>query len=255
MISIHSMAKKELELYWLELAREIKPALFRGDLLVGESPDFVLVDGARQLGVEVTRFVYPHREGEPIPEEQAGLRRSVLARARREFAQRSALKLRVGVMFKPRVALTAPRARALATQLAGWLSANVRGASDRVQRRWTESLPSELSSVYTTVVPSSANAHWYQAQAGWVSTADSKAVAEVVAKKETKVAEYQIRCTELALLIIFDGEPRWRRVVHAPPQATGFSVGSSFDYVYCLDILEKRLVEIPAHGPHSLRCR
>jgi hypothetical protein len=246
------MAKKDLELHWLERAREIRPDLFCGDLNANESPDFLLVHEARVLGIEVTQFVYPRNEGEPIPEEQAGLRHSVLARARREFAQMSAARLRVGVVFKPKVALTAPRARELATQLARWLSDNVRDAADTVQQRWTESIPPELSSIHTSVVSSAATAHWYPAQAGWYSTADSEAVADVAAAKEARIAEYRTKCAELALLIVFDGEPRWGRIVHAPPHIPRFSVVSSFDFVYCLDVFEKRLVEISVSGPSNM---
>jgi hypothetical protein len=114
--------------------------------------------------------------------------------------------------------------------------------------------PPELSSVYATVVPSAANAHWYPAEAGWTITADSQAVADVVAAKEARIAEHRNRCTELALLIVFDGAPRWSRIVHAPPRLPGFSVASAFDFVYCLDVFEKRLVEIPVSGPSNARC-
>ena len=239
------MAKKDIELNWLERAREIRPELFRGDLTATESPDFVLVHEARVLGVELTRFVYSRREGEPIPEEQAGLRQRLLAWARDEYAQTSATKLRVGVVFKPDLVLSAARTRDLATRLASWLSANMRGAPEMVQRRWTESIPAEFASVYATVVPSAANAHWYPAEAGWATSADAQAVAGVVAAKEGRIPEYRTRCEEIARLIVFDGAPRWSRILHAPDDPPGFSVPSAFDFVYCLDIFEKRLVEIP----------
>jgi hypothetical protein len=60
------MSKKGLELHWLELARDIRPDPFDGELVAGEAPDFVLTQDGSTTGVEVTRYSSHRRQGEPI---------------------------------------------------------------------------------------------------------------------------------------------------------------------------------------------
>lgn len=71
--------KKELELHWLESARKIRPDLFAGEIKSSEAPDFLRVHHGRRLGVALTRYSNPPRDGEPVPEEQTGLRWKVVA--------------------------------------------------------------------------------------------------------------------------------------------------------------------------------
>lgn len=245
------MNKKSLEQYWFELARSLQPAWFPGDATQGESPDIVLVRDGATIGVELTRYSNPARSGEPVPEEQTGLRKTVLHRAKRKFESRSETQLRVGVVFSPSAKLHPSRVQTLSDAIASWLLFRLAG-----QPEWTRAqadagdedgdwLPPELSAVFALVTPSLSNTHWYPAQAGWVSHASGEDVARIVAAKERKLASYREKCERAVLLIVFDGTPHSARAVHAPTEPLEFAISTKFDAVYCLDELERRLVSIP----------
>ena len=245
------MTKKELELHWLESARKIRPDLFGGEIESREAPDFLLVRDGRRLGVELTRYSNPNRDGEPIPEEQTGLRQKVMALARSQFAKRSESRLRVGVVFNPSQVLRAGRVRTIAEEIACHLLSHLDSAPEWSRLQWkpaddphTPEIP-EVSSVFASVVPSVANTHWYPAQAGWVSEADHNELTRIVHSKDAKVKLYRKACETVMLLIVFDGSPHWGRAMHAPVAPVSFSVATSFDLICCLDVLEKRLVVVP----------
>jgi len=242
------MSKKDLERQWLERARDLRPELFAGEILPGEVPDFVLVEAGIRKGVEVTRYVTSRRVGEPIGEEQNGLRRKVLRLSRNRFSQASSTRLRVGAVFRPVPPIRADRVSPLVQAISDYLVAHGDGTEwARVEWRANDdnSVPPELLSLFATVVPSEASTHWYPADAGWVSHADGGEIGRIVGAKAAKVDQYRKRCEEVSLLIVFEGTPHSARAVHAPEGLVSFSVSTRFDRVYCLDVLERRLVEIP----------
>jgi hypothetical protein len=246
------MNKKDRELYWLERARDVRPDLFGGVVLPREAPDFVLVRGDIRHGVEITRFVQESRAGEPIGEEQTGLQWKVVGIAKKEFVTRSQTQLRLGAVFRPGIRLRAARVHHLAREIADYFTARLDGAGDWTRATWNgndEAMPSELSSVFATVVPSIGNTHWYPAQAGWVSNADRAAISRIISGKEKHVRRYREECDELSLLIVFEGKPHSARAVHAPEDPVRFLVESRFDRVFCLDVFEKRLVDLPISVP------
>jgi hypothetical protein len=244
--------KKDLELYWLEQARSVRPDLFAGNVLSHEAPDFVLQRDGFRHGVELTRYVNEPTPGEPIGEEQTGLRRKLLALAKNEFATHSTTKLRVGVVFHGTARLRAVRLPSLAKNIAKYLSLKTAGSPEWSHVKWDadddDDFPPELSTLFATVVPSIGNTHWYPAQAGWVSNADSAAIRRIVAAKEKNVERYRQQCDDLSLVIVFEGTPHSARAVHAPEEPIGFAIPTQFDRVLCLDVLEKRLVDVPVRA-------
>lgn len=241
--------KKDLELYWLERARDVRPDLFSGTLLHSEAPDFVLVNAGSRHGVEITRFVHDTRPGEPIGEEQTGLRKRVMERAKKEFALRSETNLRVGAVFHPSTRLRAVRVTALARAISEYFVETLSGATEWTRATWDadddDKIPGELLKVFATVIPSVPNTHWYPAQAGWVSHADSEEINRIVAAKERNIPRYREQCDQLSLLMVFEGTPHSARAIHAPKGPINFSIATRFDRVFCLDVLEKRLVKVP----------
>jgi len=241
--------KKDLELYWLEQARSVRPDLFPGDVLSHEAPDFVLQQDGFRHGVELTRYVNEPRPGEPIGEEQTGLRKKLLALAKNEFAAHSTTRLRVGVVFHGAARLRTAHLPVLAKKIADYLIVKTAGTSEWTHVTWNadddEEFPLEFSSLFATVVPSIGNTHWYPAQAGWVSNADSAAISRIIAAKEKNIGRYREQCDDLSLVIVFEGMPHSARAVHAPEAPVSFAIPTRFDRVLCLDVLEKRLVDVP----------
>jgi hypothetical protein len=241
--------KKDFELYWLERARDLRPDLFAGTVVSMEAPDFVLVNEPSRHGVELTRFVHDLRPNLPIGEEQTGLRRKVMELAKKDFSMRSQTKLRVGAVFHGSIPLRRTRVPELAKAIAGYFAERLSGDSAWAQATWDgdddESIPRELLKAFATVVPSVSNTHWYPAQAGWVSHADYDEINRIVAAKEKNVVRYRTRCDELSLVIVFEGTPHSARAIHAPMGPVSFSILTRFDRVLCLDVLEKRLVDLP----------
>lgn len=242
------MTKKDLEAHWLGIAQSCNPSLFPGTPVPSESPDFILVSDAVRLGVELTRFTFSRRPGRPIPEEQTGRRRKILILARRQVDALSGTHLRVGIVFSDHVPIEGSRIPAIVDAIARCLCSTIVDAPVWTRARWVfdgdPQLPAEISRVFATVVPSIANTPWYPADAGWVSYVDENDIHRVVSAKESKLTRYESRCDRAMLLIVFEGRPQDSRVVHAPETNAGIVVRTGFASILCLDVLEKRLVEL-----------
>ena len=250
------MSKKDFERHWLDLARAARPDLLSGTVTPGEAPDFLISRESGTLGVEVTRYSHRSVPDQPAPEQQTGLRRKILKLAKQRFASRSATWLRVGAVFNAYTVIPDRRVDPLASAIADELFNRLHGAPEWSRTRWSADdeacvnpPPSELATVYATVVPSVGNTPWYPAQAGWVEYASAVEVARIVAAKESKVSGYRQRCDKIALLIAFEGTPHAAQAVHAPEPPIEYVLRTAFDQLLCLDVLEKRVVEVQTCAP------
>ena len=246
------MSTKDRERLWMDIARAARPDLLRGELLSGESPDFVLTAGEESFGVEITSYAREISVGESAPEEQTGLRLKLLSLAKKAFAKRSATQLRVGCVFSGSPALHYTRLPAIAAEIVDYLFARLDGAAEWTHVHWSSEdegievePPAEITSVYARVVPSVGNMHWYPAQAGWVSYASKAEIERTVEQKERKLSLYRRRCDSILLMIVFDGMPHDSAAIHAPEEPVAFAIATGCDGVLCLDAREKRLVVIP----------
>jgi hypothetical protein len=246
------MDKKEQELFWLERAAGVRPDLFTGEPVPGESPDFVLVADGLRLGVEITRYS-PHRvHGASIPEQQGSLQHQALQMARRSFQRRCSTSLRVQAVFSHDVFRQPTELRALADAISEYLASRIAVAPIWTRVEWTANdkieLPPQLFHPAATVMPSPEFVHWAPAGAGWVLNAGIAEIARITAIKEPHVTRYRQGCSALTLLIVFEGRPQLARAVHAPVEPIDFSVSTNFDHVLCLDVLEQRVIEVPVSG-------
>ena len=243
--------KKALERFWLERAMQVRPDLFPGKPIPGESPDFILEAPGKRAGIEMTRFVNPP-DTKPNPEQQISLQERVLADAQRIFALRSTTPLHVRAVFTHAPFASAESVSKCSREIATLLIERIASSPvwSRVECRGDDAtLPPQIAAVHASVVPESRFTHWLPAGAGWVRSATEDDLARIAAEKATKIEHYRKQVADVSLLIVFEGRPKMGHSVYPPDEPVGFNLRTVFDRILCLDVLAGRVVVIPTSRP------
>lgn len=242
------MASKEQERYYVESLAGVVPELAAAELKESEAPDFLIETRTGLIGVEVTEFDDPPSPGMPRAMEQSGLRDWILSQARTLYDRAGGAPLHVSVLFTEYPPLTKHRSRTLAQELAEFLTGSSQALISYSQSRFLDDVTSEhfpeIASISAVRVPDESYSSWSTGAGGWVRHASALEVQRIVSKKEPRLPTYRLRCTHAWLLIAFDlygaGD-----AIHAPTEPVDFAVQTDFDRVFCLNVVNRRVSEVP----------
>ena len=180
--------------------------------------------------------------------EQAGLRDWIVSQARTLLSRAGGAPLHVSVLFTEYPPLTKQRSRTLAQELAQFLISSSRAFISYSQSHFLDDVTSEpfpeIASISAVRVPDESYSSWSTGAGGWVRHASAGEVQRIVSKKEARLPTYRLVCTHAWLLIAFDvcaaGD-----AIHAPTEPVDFAVQTNFDRVFCLNVVNRRVSEIP----------
>ena len=242
------MSSKDEERYYVETLAAAVPELAAAELKESEAPDFLIETRSGIIGVEVTELDDPPTPGMPRAMEQAGLRDWILSQARTRYGRAGGAPLHVSVLFTDYPPLTKQRSRTLAQELAEFLASSSGNFISYSQSRFWDDVTSEhfpeIASISAVRVPDESYSSWSTGAGGWVRHASAVEVQRIVSRKEARLPTYRLRCTHAWLLIAFDlfaaGD-----AIHAPTELVDFAVQTDFDRVFCLNVVNRRVSEIP----------
>lgn len=241
------MPDKALERLYLDSLLAGMPHVAASPVEPGESPDFVIAQSTSRIGIEVTRHVPEHVPGRPHAKEQDALGQRTMVAAEKLWYESQPLALAVSAAFLDHPALTKARVPALAGEIVEYLGPRVAGLDilqqASLRRPDFDCLP-ELHSLHALRVPGRSYGVWQAGEGGWVRQATEGDIRALVASKESKVPAYRARADEIWLLITLQHMDAGD-VVEAPELPVGFGVQTAFDRVFMLDVISRRVVEIP----------
>ncbi len=192
------MPNKPRERFYLQTLRDVVADIPSGEALEPEPPDFVLLDGERRLGIEMTVFHPAPDTGKRPHQEQQSLKNRVVEIAERLHHQDGGPALYVGVHFNPNNPLTKkmvqPLARLLADAVINYpVPEYVREPA--VEIPWHDR-PSGVSGILVHGSVNGVDRLWSADAGGWVAQITSGQVASVVEAKARgeKLARSQCHC-------------------------------------------------------------
>jgi hypothetical protein len=227
-------SKKLREVRFFEKVREMRPELWprseREDFS-SESPDIFVDLGVDSYGVEITEIVHQQaRVGESD--------RNKVCRLASRIAQ-IGLGIKVDVLFHSNIALESPATRQVVATLLAQL---VRGFADhhgnaRWQERvdcWGSPLGDYASQVFMHFIPMREHPVWQAAEAWSPKFLFSDRIAEVIARKEPKLAAYRKKALKVFLLIVAEGF-RGSTAIQIRDEALSCEYGTDFSGIVLLD--------------------
>jgi len=200
------MPDKRLERYHFAALRAALPELPSGDPDEPEPPDFVLTDDRGRLGIELTTFHLPTRDGEQPYQERQSLKERIVRMAERQHHEWGGPPLYVSVFFH----LHVPIAKKDSLRMAQEIAVAVFNASPVYvpQGQWFQ-IPWERRPPFTYAINFSPSVDgedklWHPDAGGWVADVTSQHITDVIRAKRRKVAVARTRCDRLWLVIVND---------------------------------------------------
>lgn len=218
-----------------------------------ESPDFIL-GSSPFVGIEFTDFNHRYGSFPTGTREQSSLRdRAVELAEELYYANGSNQAWDVELEFRDWPILTKARVSEVAGYLATLLSIRRDFLQlDNSQMTGMYAIPQipEVSRIQAARVSTRAHGVFQTAAGGWVHHAGFGEIESIVRSKEKHFSRYKQTCELIWLVIVFDIHSAGDRVAE-PMFPVSFSVPSDFDRLLCLDLVSRRVVEVPV-TPHQV---
>jgi hypothetical protein len=217
------------------------------DAVNSESPDFVLARSP-SIGIELTDFSYSYGSIPSGVREQSSLRNRIVELAEElYYAMAPNQAWDVELEFRNWPLLTKARVSQVASYLATLLTARrdflQLDNSETIGMYTVPQIP-EVARIQAIRVPSRAHGVWQPTSGGWVHHAGYAEIESIVRRKEKRLSRYKESCEVIWLVIVFDIHSAGDRVAE-PMVPVSFTVTSSFDRLLCLDLVSRRVIEVP----------
>jgi hypothetical protein len=200
------MADKDRERWYLEQFRTCFPSFPIGNVIPGESPDFLVCSEEATTGIEVTQFYAPALNGVRPIQEMQSLKDRIVELAHRLYLEAGGPALYVTVYFRSPLDVTKRDVSKIAQELAeAILKTPVPQTIDApfANVSWWD-LPPSIVNVHIHGSVDGEDQLWYSGAGGWVFPVDASLVNEVVARKERMAQIARRKCDHLWLLIVND---------------------------------------------------
>jgi hypothetical protein len=204
------MPNKARERFHLEALQRALCNVPSGTPLEPEPPDFVFVNDKHRLGIELTTFHLPPRDGEPPHQEWQSLKDQIVGRAERLYAEAGGSALYVGVFFHQRQRLHKKDVQLFARELADVLltcAVPQRLDDPAITIPW-ERRPTWAVDIQVHGSVNGVDKLWHADAGGWVAGITSEHVSQVVRAKASRAPLARTQCEELWLVLVNDNFSR-----------------------------------------------
>jgi hypothetical protein len=219
------MADKARERAFLETARRLYPWFPPGEIVEHEAPDFLLVDGADRIGIEVTQLFQSPKHGSPYrPHQVAKFHRRVM-----EIADRRAKSMRpldVLVYFDYRAQMDDPEASAQA--LLKFVGAHGSGTYDQL-----DGIPHGFSVIRIAEPLANQIPRWYCLDSGETLAVDAEMLSQIIRSKDRLVPTYR-RSADRVWLLVASSFWEFASNFYVPKEAENWRFDFDFDKVLLL---------------------
>lgn len=241
------MDKKGVEQWQFDRFRESLADFPKGDIVVCEEPDFLVVDGSRTIGVELTRVYREVGVAEQPLQEAESLHRRVCERAQSLFRSSSDAAIQVYVTFNSGQRISSKRVDALAD----FVAITVRSLDPKPDTSFAygldiasyDRLPPEITELTGWRLSRVSQTVWQPASAGFVPSLTRAVVEHAVAAKDECFEAYSKKADEVWLLLVADGFAISSMFDTVDPQTIGV-LSTRFSCVYFFDAFNRRTVRL-----------
>jgi hypothetical protein len=234
------MADKRLERWYVAQLRTAVSDFPLGEVVPGESPDFIVRSDKRTVGIEVTAFHLPPAAGERPHQEQQSLKDRVVDQARRLHTDAGGPGLYVSVYFGDPVLITKRGAREFADAVASIvLETSVPASFDEpVMTVPWHRLPPGIVGISIRASIDGRDRLWSAHAGGWVAPVQPQHIEAVIQRKHGMLSVAKSKCSEVWLVIVNDDFSK-----AAPVELTEAAARHSYEHAF------DRLLWLQPHAP------
>jgi hypothetical protein len=237
--------KHAFEVRVLEHFLQLYEKLSAGEVVKGESPDFVIKIDGKQTGVEISKVLNRKAIGEAYtPAQKHALETKIVDNARDKFLSRNNIPLHVYFHFEENLAILSNQVENLAENICCVVENEVRNQDFTSYFTFAIEYPTsnELRSISGLFSPKVSASVWYPAKAMAIPNLTSKQLKETILKKEIKVKQYRKKADTLILVLAEGMLPEsWFDSIEYQ-DAKGLSSG--FDKIFLVRMLANELIEL-----------
>lgn len=237
------ISKKLREYHQFEIFRKICGSGPSGMACVQELPDFVVRQGGGYIGIELTQYFKPTVHGRRPLQEQHSLQAMLVDRAKHLFEETTGDRLRVDVLFRPRISIDKRQAIELASTLAGFVqNCAITDIHQRFDPWHAGPGLRPVAAVYARKCNVGLRSLWRIATAGAVRPLMPADIQATIASKEADIPRYDRRATENWLVIILDGSAA--SFAELTESARVSEYRTAFNQLHLLDIAGNRCTDL-----------
>jgi hypothetical protein len=210
-----------------------------------ESPDFLIHESERVLGVEITVFHLPPEPGAPPHQEQQHLKDRIAATAEQIHNDNGGPGLYVTAVFRDSMRLRRNDVRSFSEALVeAVLSVPTPASIHETMEVPGDVLPPFVSGLLIHGSIDGQDRLWQADAGGWVASITPEQIQSVLEKKDRTVGTARTKCDELWLAVVEDPFSRGAPA-KANDECLGHTYSSSFD----------RVLWLYPHGPRTVSLR
>lgn len=212
------------------------------EIIESESPDFVLVDSERRIGIELTELFRPPVGTAIPPRAQENLTDRIVSAARRIYETETGNFVHVNVCFFEGVNVRTINRDQTARSLSDLVRrlSLTQGVHAHWRNDYENSTLDAIAFVSALPVPQASMAHWSVARAGWRATLSQDVVTEAIAAKNHKLPAYRSNLDEVWLLLAIEGS-RPSQFFDPDNIPNIGQLGSAFDRTYFFNSVHRKV--------------
>lgn len=241
------MTKKERERMFLEQVKQIDPKFPSGPIIDSESPDFIVNQDSKSLGIEIVEYFRGQNSGESALRRKEIVGQRIIDKAKVEFYKSNDISLWVIFSWYPR---RYPRQSEIAelANVAVWAIRNNIPQdlfkSIVIPNEFFEdtSLEKFVRSIRVTRVRNEKQALWSSIESGFIGTVASE-IQEIISSKNAKANQYKTKCDLCWLIIAADGR-HISSTASLEEDVLNYEYQSEFDRVIFYDHQEHKIKDL-----------
>ena len=204
------MNQKERERLFLAEIKKLKPNLISGNFMDSESPDFIIPQNDKKLGIEIIEYVRGQNSGESALRRAEIVRQRIIDKANDKFYKTKDDPLWVLFSWYPRKHPRKTDVAKLALVAVSTIMKHIPNElfeSIEIENKELAQTPLKefVRKIRVTKVRNEKQALWSSIESGWISV-QSDEIQEIISSKSIKVEKYKEKCDEIWLIIVADGQ-------------------------------------------------
>jgi hypothetical protein len=201
-------AKKDHELYHLLQFKDVFDNFPGGEIIRSESPDFIVNNGDKKIGIEVTKIFKSTRSGEPPLQAIEATCRKIASSASKICAERKIPPLTVSLHFIRKQEILHVRRGQLSRQIADFVCNNIplpEAYQSFHPEHGDSTLPNHVHAITIGRFSVLTKHDFNVPSADWAQKDFSAEIQQAINSKNPKLIHYNDSCAEHWLLIVSEG--------------------------------------------------
>lgn len=237
--------KKARERYFLNEVAEIYPGFPEGEINNSESPDFIIKQDNKIIGIELVDYVRGQNEGESLKRRNEILHENLIKKAREKFESKHHIPLMIRIIWKENHSFHQSEITELAKDVVSLVEKNIPlQLFEQIDIEWDELYGTSLENICDSIIVIRVRNEnqWSDIPSDWTEIQIDE-IQQLINAKNDKVQDYLQHCETVRLIIVADGNYMSSNI-DLTDEVTNNIFKSPFEQVIIYDRSSRRVVPL-----------